>query len=478
MAKVYTRTSYSAAPTLSLALSAGGNLDPNTTYYYRAMTCDRNTAAMLRCSALSPVQSITTDTTNLTIDITITHSTGNPEYTFIWVIKDTDPGTDNWAITDGVHQLGPASTLVRCTGYPNKITSFSDDGTRNSFMTIGSSNYGMYIPHENARDYIQISGGTSGDPVTIEDIYQYAVSQSWPLNSTIDRVDYGFPGCGDDTDIASSTGYGNARPTYIINMKTFQYDDYVLFQDCNIINFSKQITGNSNSVVIMGEYDSTLDLCKNGVDITTFVHSSQAGQYTLRNCKIYDTKIRARRMAKSISKPYSSRFNAYNNINFDVEIIDSSVGSEFDRGMSTTLTDGDHIIKRVWNYENRWEDNGSSLVGDFSFWRFIIDNSGPWFYTTTATPTTITLKNSKLKIVSAGNRLLYIFVQTTTNDGCTHLELINPEVEESEWGRIYYYQPSTTQTANAAWVKESYEFDLNIVDENGDAVQSASVTML
>jgi hypothetical protein len=481
MAKAYTKTGYASAPTISLSLVAGGTLAPNTTYYYRAMTAQANTANMDYCSAPSDVQSITTDTTNLSIKIDITHSTGNAEYTWIWVNASADPGTGNWCRADlypNIYALGATSSTSITAVSTSKITTFTDTGVRAANNRLGTSNYGLYMLREAAQDLVQVSGGTLADPVTLENIYQYAVANSWDLNATINRVSYGPLGADVSDDYgmsAVSTSHG--RTTYLLNMKNLRFADYVSMQNLSVINFARSVGPQSIAgyVLNMGLYNSTADLSYNGVDWTNVCHSAQFGTLYLYNVKMYDTRIRGRQIKSSIAISYSNTLNLYVTTGDYWEIIDSDVSQSFDRGMSVTSSNADCRIKRVRNFNNRWETNTlAGFEGTFSDWTLnTFSNSGPWIRTTIAGAET-TVRNMVVISNPGAGQPIYNSFDTALNPAVTKLLLINPFL--TDWDRGYWFTSGGAAMRNdIAYVKRAYSVNALVVDKTGVGIDGVTV---
>ena len=175
MAKVITFTKPPSAITdLSGSLSAGGSLTANTTYYYVVLAVGNGVSTTSDStgtkSGISNEFSITTDTTNKTVDLTWTESAGASMYI---VFRRT---------TSNEYHL-PSSWLKY--NFPT-TGSYSDDGTEtfHAISLISVVNPTKVLPMGiEPRTYgvghCVYSGGTENDPITPQDFYDAAVADGW-----------------------------------------------------------------------------------------------------------------------------------------------------------------------------------------------------------------------------------------------------------------------------------------------------------
>ena len=335
MAHVYTRTAW-AKPTLALSLVAGGSLEPNTTYYYRVVSQynSKYPSSCLYRSPASDVQSITTDAVNKTIRLTVTHGTGNPEYTAAWVSQGVDPGTGNWNDQDNypdVRYLSNGSTNQNSiTG--EKLTVVDDDGvTYGWFSTIyrlgPSTNYGFSPLNEDGKDRLTCSGGTTEDPITFDSIYNEAVAQGWPLGSTIEKIEM----TSGDYALKYHVGYTlNFRQLVVDEGGSGVFDD----QDKTIVVDNCVLDFRCNTY--LGTYIETRDLTVEGINFIIAGHGTSFGQIKFQcgsnELRIYDTAFNVRRALFSVSNTYGARVM---NTSLDWRLIDVKIlGTTFGGGLN------------------------------------------------------------------------------------------------------------------------------------------------
>ena len=157
-----------AVPTnLGGSLAAGGNLAASTTYYYKVFAFQKEYGGYgLTISPRSDTFSIATDATNKTVNLTWTAPGGftpvgdgrSGGYVVLRNTVDSFPDESNICImrTGETHHWNYLNT-----------TSFTDDGTK----TMGQT--ARFI---GGLPTICITGGTDNDPVTMWDIYQWALT--------------------------------------------------------------------------------------------------------------------------------------------------------------------------------------------------------------------------------------------------------------------------------------------------------------
>ena len=174
MAKVITFTKPTDAITdLSGSLSAGGTLAPNTTYYYVVLVLGNGATAINHnygtLSGISNEFSITTDSTNRTVNLTWSAITGASRYL---VFRRT---------TSGTHYL--ASWLSSLDVSTNSAiddgsSAISGDSVLPLVPTTALLPMGI-TPRIHGVGHLEYYGGTEADPITPQDIYNAAVADGW-----------------------------------------------------------------------------------------------------------------------------------------------------------------------------------------------------------------------------------------------------------------------------------------------------------
>ena len=385
MAHTYTRMHLNK-PVVTLSLVAGGSLEPNTTYYYRAVT--GTTSIVYRCdqlSAASDVKSITTDATNRSVKVDVAHDSGNPEYTWIWVAMDLDPGTGGW--NDKSNQptivfLGNGTyTQYSTTRVP--LDTFTDDGVSYGWYSTlyylngdgrvgGTSNYGYVLFSENAKDLLEINGGDAGAPITFDSINDYAIAQGWNPKETIDPIPLV-----DDFELQNRRGF-------ILNFATVKLwgDSYFADEDKIIhLNVCRlQVWGE----IHCGDYNSGLDLSSVGIDFILQGHGVQFGNVIFQSgslVRLYDCRILVRRGDFSLSTPYTATFELNTT---DWRLIDCTLTGHTEYGglnggldIKRAAADGSCLLRRVSS--NRGRYSGTITAADpFTIEGFVTTFSPTW----------------------------------------------------------------------------------------------------
>lgn len=177
MAKTYTFTAPPAAITdLAATLQSGGSLTASTTYYYVVVALGIVASVSNSTkSGISNEVSATTDTTNKTIRLDWTAITGAAGYA---VFRVTTSGAYN------------TNCRIAASNYNATTTNnyFVDDGTVtanranycHSTTPTSLNNWPLYVdPRTYGLGKLIISGGTSGDPITPQNIYDDAVANGY-----------------------------------------------------------------------------------------------------------------------------------------------------------------------------------------------------------------------------------------------------------------------------------------------------------
>jgi len=233
-----TFTAPPAAPVITTSLQAGGSLTAATTYYYVVLahgeTTDLDSTVFLRatCSIASNEDSETTDASNKTVRIDWPAVPGAVGYS---VCRSTVSG------------LYLGSKRIYDTSYATATTVnnyFIDDGTYNLFNTALApltqlTEFPLGIdPTAHGIGTVKIDGGTSGSPITLDDIYADAVSNSWTNWCKSDGLNFSF----------------------LANIIINNNETHILFKKANlfIMGGTNFASSHSDSVIQIGEIDSQL----------------------------------------------------------------------------------------------------------------------------------------------------------------------------------------------------------------------------
>ena len=490
-AKTFSRTGYDSAPILSLELIEGGDLNENQTYFYRAKTGNTNRwfYVLAYSSAPSLIYNITTNSTHRSVNISITHSTGNSEYTYIWAVNETRPDYGEWnryIDFPDIWLLGSVSTTsIECTGYPDKINYFVDNGTaqRVTYSKLGLSgnNYAYTYLYEHAQDMITISGGTTTEPITLDEIYLYALNNGWNLSSTIQRLDYGIWGTNNDMPINRSSGFGMERPTYLINAQRLTYTDATFkISDANVISKLSWLSASytDGTEIIFGEHDTERDFSYEGVDFTILGHANQFGRLELVNGKIYDSKFRVRNLYGSTALSYGANFRLGHSPSGTFEIKDSDVVDGFSNGLEivTTNPNPNSTISNVFSARARWETiTASTMAFNITNWKLYVTSAGMWVRVY-GTPQNTTLRDLVVKSYSLTYINLYLTIPSTFNY-YTSLILINPQL--ANWDAIQMHKSGTINLSriNDSFIFRKHTLDLNVVNDAGEPINNSNISI-
>jgi len=173
MAKAYTFVDIPQPTSPSATAVAGGSLAANTTYYYRIIKTHNNTSSWQGKSIPSDSFSVTTDTTNKTARITFTCPNTSQSYK---IFRSTTPdgflnvytGALNFYPTDATYNSGGTVT-------------FDDNGTATIAVNQFCEN------KDAAHGRLFISGSTSSDQFTINDLYNEDVANGWGVILKLDE---------------------------------------------------------------------------------------------------------------------------------------------------------------------------------------------------------------------------------------------------------------------------------------------------
>lgn len=480
MAITYTRIKYDK-PTVALSLVAGGSLEPNTTYYYRVATANNNYwASVNRMSPASDVQYITTDTTNLSIKIDITHSTGNPEYTFIWVSKGVDPGTGGW--NDHVNfpdcwYLGWGSYNMPSSGNA-KIDTLTDDGVTLGWFSVyynldpgTGANYGYVIFSEHGRDHLIIDGSTDLDPVSFDTIYDEAVLQGWPLESTIEPVDL----------VPADQFILDPRRVYMLHFKELEINSYFKDADKLIVLVAGDVFFDGETYI--GTHDAATDLTNDGIDFLLTGHGVSFGNVHFRSAsrtEVFDSTVKVRKATFSLSTAYGARWVIGGTDWLFRDCVGYGPGGYrgFNNGMEVNGADpgGTSLLHRVASWRGRytgdWTAANPFLADDLMLGT--IAGSGCWVRHTDFAQREFSnvefrgeegVANSLVGSVKFGNSVNLSRAQFT-------------DCYLYDFDRIYWYWWSPgTPFEDTSYFKFRYSISLRVLDVNGDPVVGAAVVV-
>ena len=162
-----------AKPTgLTGSLQAGGNLASNTTYYYRVFACRNEGMNITTFSPRSDTFSITTDAGNKTVALSWT---AIPGYS-----PSADKRNSYHLLRNTADDFSDPVSCLLCTG---SSSSGSLDITTNSYNDTNVTNYGLgqTVNYKKGLPTILVSGGTSGTPLLMYDIWHADIANGWGL---------------------------------------------------------------------------------------------------------------------------------------------------------------------------------------------------------------------------------------------------------------------------------------------------------
>ncbi|MHC4371007.1 MAG: carboxypeptidase-like regulatory domain-containing protein [Planctomycetota bacterium] len=484
VAHTYTITKYDSAPTIALSLVAGGSLAADTTYYYRAQTGDNwvGMATCYRLSAMSPVQSITTTSTNRSIKIDITHPTGNPEYTWLWAHVGSDPGVGNWNDEDNypnIRALHDGSLYMYPINRPNKITTWTDDGTHeawtNNVYRLGANpNYGYAPVYEEGRHSLDCKGGTTEDPLSFDSIYAEAVSQSWTPSATIERID--IDGAGQ-----YAVGYLTGYRMHFLHVRIDHVERTGVFNDRNkLIVLEGRLYFYCETT--WGHYEWSYDSTTDGIHFYLTGWATCFGRIEFTDTdypkRLYDTRVTAGGAASARSTNYGSGFIVSGT---DWEIIDMrATGFQWQSGLNDAVmfAKGDEscLVKRFYSARHRYSGQLISptpfQVEDCTFCNY--GGTGLIVYQLTTDDVERVFTGVTLTGWPGLGDCLYVRRLGPTWNYWTKLSLINSWVYD--FTRVRWYSgASELPTIPGSYVKLKYTVNVRVTDQDGAPIEDASV---
>lgn len=195
MAITYTRTTLGNITDLSASAASGGSLSQSTQFWFLIipLTSTTYTTNSIAVGAPSNIVTASTDTTNLTINLSWSVVSGTGGYLIYWT--KVDPGTDPTAFNSTGYVIKDSAGTSVVSVLPGSTTSFSFS----TEQAAGSPKYNIpwndtyrfpAIYNDNV-DYIFISGTTDSDRGSFEKLYQHCVSAGWDsVQKTHDRAYY------------------------------------------------------------------------------------------------------------------------------------------------------------------------------------------------------------------------------------------------------------------------------------------------
>lgn len=474
-----TRTNYSK-PDVTLSLVSGGSLAANTTYYYRVAIGDSYIlGSCKRVSPMSDVKNITTDSTHRSVNISVDTKTGADEYLYVWVSINQSVPKGHWFDRENYGEylwyLGEHTYQQMASTNTLKDNHYLDDGTHGYTSTIyqlSNTNYAYAYPKEAGADYIEVSSDDLADPITLQKIYDYAVNQSWPLNSTIKKEQLYHDAITTD-NVQGIYTLEAARITIdgTVTTKFTTANEMIILDGTDLYDYAE---------TQIGEYNSLNDLTYDGDFIITSGHGTTFGSISFYataggELNVYDTKFLTRKADASGSNAYGSSINVMGN---DWHFIDSGIEGRgtsegFNNGfyIVNSASDGSSSFKRCYTKYNRWESIYSTpnpVIFD-GFDIYMKSNSGLWIRHTDEVERVIT----GLNVYGNPFAELYATVWNGGTGQFTWLNLIDSYLEHPE--KIYWYGYYTGY--EKSYIKFSYTTNYRILDANGDGLAGVNITL-
>jgi hypothetical protein len=245
MAKTIT-WSIPATPSITATPQTGGSLVDGTTYYYKVFAAYNNQYIMdfKGMSVLSNEVSFTADSTNKSVKIDWSACIGASYYNVYRTTVSGDYTTNN--CVKFYCESGP--TGVGTERYPTtNQTTFTDNGTKTTTTTYKYFPMGLntdkYPYHFEPFTYgiagLKLTGGTSGDPITFQDIYDQAVTDGFTDYCYWDGINFGLMASLDlDTPTETHFKQTNGSFTSIssIDFNAYHADSNIQFGDISYGN--------------------------------------------------------------------------------------------------------------------------------------------------------------------------------------------------------------------------------------------------
>lgn len=432
MAKVITWTAPYVAPVVTPSLQAGGSLTLGTTYYYRVVAVDHGGIpwyAQITESPASTEVSATPAGANQTIRLTWPQVAGATHY---WVHRTTVSGS---YLPSKRIAGSPVALEATVADGGAGGTTFDDDGSRSLQATqaiFAAPDAPLGFSTTIGRGSLTITGGTDGDPITFEDIYTAIGDDNFC--KYIDDSIFGLLGWWDQTSEATETHFKDTLKTvYLLGGTEWDFDHV-------------------DSEFKLGLYDSDKDYSYNG-------------------CVVYACgPVRNGLIISGGCAMYQCTFASYfNNLSFQHSY--SIYPSEFAFGNFDEIKDC--VVQGF--AECRLSSGVGTIVN-------LIVNAD-YLYATFGNPTDadgVKIKGGSLRL-SPINLTHFKGLSTYPSlaydiwlAGGKYAILINPFFYNRTGNIPVIYWSSVLYTE---YVDVFYEFDLTILDKDGDPINGATVTL-
>jgi len=236
MAKTIVWTTPYSTPVVTPSLQAGGSLALGTTYYYRVVAAKFGGAGSGQNQVESPASvecSATPAGANQTIRLTWPQIANANYY---WVHRSTTSGT-----------YAASSVIAKVADGGAGGTTWDDDGSGSlgvTYATFRCTDLPLGFDHTIGRGSLTITGGTTGDPITFNDIYTAIGDDAFC--KYIDDSIFGLLGYWRQNSEAAETHFEDTLKTiYLLGETRF---DFI----------------HADSEIIFGDYDSTYDYSSGG----------------------------------------------------------------------------------------------------------------------------------------------------------------------------------------------------------------------
>jgi len=456
-AKTFQWTDPLGNPNVSLSTESGGSLDANITYYYRVVAVNQSDHLNEVTNVYSPASvegSILTTDENKTITVSWDAVSGAGAY---YVYRTTN--SDNYSgETSRILNSNLDSSVA--TVYPSTTsTSITDDGSLTLYRPYSISVMPTSSPSINGLNYLdyhrgllEMSGGTSLDPITLDDIYSYFVSSVSNYQNYIYYDGYTFTLLGNFNFNIDSTEVHFEVKNKLIN----------IFGRINVDN------ANTNSTINFGQLNSD-GTTSNGCKINIF-GTFYDGILVGTDVSIYDVDINS----------------AYDNTYF-VNGTTWLLGPWYSTIVGSTLKD---VKNKSFPYYTKSDDTSCTnnlefiSAGDLSWNNFAFNDSGYLAKNYTvrthyhvAYNNCLDLRYDSFTSLSDG---YHFQIKNDCSSDYQRAKIIDPNLPNStdtDKFPVYNWDGVSASPSNQGRANLYYSLILKLVDQTGVGIEDANVSI-
>jgi len=413
MAKVITFTDLSTPTNLTATTVSGGSLDASTTYYYKVFAVFSNASLNSQYfyengrSLCSIEVSATTDATNKSIKL-------------------------DW---DAVSGAG-GYRIYRCKGESLDTTTTKLSTTLEVALTTNTyTDNGSAVQHTYGTIYwdyphgkLELTGGTSADPITINDIYNADVAGGWGMIHKL------------------------SAKCYEINIPYILANAFIKFSGNAVLLVNGLFSGSSLGTSLqIGErnstYDATYDGCVISFKCANFGgYRAMNGFYKL----IYDTTF--------IYDYYSYRGWPYTG---------SNQYAAFD------FSTGDYCQDVTFKNFRYVGAAGTSVMKEI---RLIDGSENMWNWSTTGQIRNIQVEDAGIQVQYSLTSAFAPIIDQLILKKNGYLNFYNNHCAVTVRNTLLNATMGWYTSPDASW-HEEFNFDMLIVDDNGDPIENATISL-